>query len=1084
MPSSPPRRPPPAPLFTLPLRTDRLTSGSTNDGPSSSSSSSSFAAQSASHFPLSPLSPPTPSYARPPPTPALGSTARYTALPTSSSSSDCDDGTDALDLIQQADEMLIRMSAGNPDVGREKGREKRETSVFLGSPQPGSSSSSSTQTAPGTPLTPLPPYSPPRLTSPSFASGDGRRGSFWALAGGAARKEKGRVGSVVVWVLVGGLVGWMFGRGGGGGVSRESVEEELRLKAPETIPGRCDPYSPSRPGHLLLHPTSYAANRWQALDDGLAPCEPTNWMDLVRRSGQRDLGGLTEEEWRSLEFLRGKSVAVFGDSVDRDQNEHFCEFVGGKFDMVHANDPLSPPYRPGEERPHGPGMHYQLDLEDGGDTWPDYGQSRPYICRVERLNFTTVSVFHYGFTPEEAWLRNSPHFYPPSALTSRFTSIVLPLLHSLFGDAGPSVFSFAPGFWDIMRQIKLDELEAQKLLGAGRFTPADEARLNAWSELSAERRRWFEETYARFLEEVLEAWGGEEAETRVVWRALHQPKPFGNAPKNRVAVVDAIGRGVVQRLINQDQRDALAASKAVKDSGKTPLSERLYVTNWGKMILGYEHTFRDDIHPNPMPSSWLAWNILLEQVKMTAVALIHGLEPATEGPAKRRRVEDGVREPRDDAHEGLPNEDNAPTAPPAASGASESSSSPPPAFPVETLLNIMSSPGLAPRDFAACALVSHTFLPLARTFLYRNVHLATHRVTFFGRDAPAEPRHFLSLDGDRQWTALERHIHLRDFVRQVSFTFTEEMRPFGPLNTRDRVDICFATDVPAMLSSLDNLKHIVWPTGFNTDDSLIFQNSWLLGVTSVNVPVYTPRIAYSLPHLTELNARACLTNDTQTHIPPPAHLKHLILSSDHKASELASIKWITSNSHDSLSTLFIPFDFWIPNADLFVDDESPTRPLVRPTLSHFASLHTLSLSAPSYIPKHAPSEPPFLPVWPPSLRDLSIYTHNTRLTDWLYDRSAGRIFPPTLRRLTLDRRVIQPIDLLQLLRDGVELPHLKRLDMSQAKTDWKCKLRRPIKEEREGQGEGAEESADEGAAGADLYTLRKVCDRRGIYLVL
>jgi hypothetical protein len=35
------------------------------------------------------------------------------------------------------------------------------------------------------------------------------------------------------------------------------------------------------------------------------------------------------------------------------QNEHFCTFVGGKFDMIHAFDPISPPYPIGEERPSG-----------------------------------------------------------------------------------------------------------------------------------------------------------------------------------------------------------------------------------------------------------------------------------------------------------------------------------------------------------------------------------------------------------------------------------------------------------------------------------------------------------------------------------------------------------------------------------------------------------------------------------------------------------------------------------------------------------------------------------------------------------
>ncbi|GAA5842104.1 hypothetical protein JCM11251_006526 [Rhodosporidiobolus azoricus] len=501
---------------------------------------------------------------------------------------------------------------------RSRTGQRAETRLSVGS--------TTTARTPITPVTPLPPYSSLKASAPSSSSSlpppsSLRRGSDWTqgISGSAlegAGKPHSRSG--LLWLLValvvGGLAGLKAGeRNAAGGKGQEVLSSSYKDVSliPETIPGRCDPYSSSRPGHLLLHPTDYSQNRWQPLDDGLPSCEPVNWMDLLRRSGQRDMGGLTEEQWTTLEFLRGKSVVAFGDSVDRDQNEHFCEFVGGKFDMVHAYDPVSPPYPPGEERPNGPGMQYQIETE--ATSWPDYGQSRPYICRVERLNFTTLNVFHYGFTPEGDWLRNSPHFYPPSALEARFTSIVLPLARSLFGPSGPSLFSFAPGFWDIMRQIKNDEVEAQQLAEQGRLSDEDQARLNGWSELSRERREWFQGTYERFLRRVVREWGGEKGNTRIIWRALHQPRPFINAPKNRVMTVDQIGRSVVARILTDD---AVARQTRIAPD-ETPLKDRLYVTNWGRMILGYEPiAFRDDIHPNPMPSSWLAWNILLEQVKV------------------------------------------------------------------------------------------------------------------------------------------------------------------------------------------------------------------------------------------------------------------------------------------------------------------------------------------------------------------------------------------------------------------------------------------------------------------------------------
>ncbi|GAA6011103.1 hypothetical protein JCM10207_005497 [Rhodosporidiobolus poonsookiae] len=538
-------------------------------------------------------------------TPSLG---RYSLVPSSEPSPRPSlDGYTSV-TFAPADGPTLRSRSGSstPDYPSSSadGKSKMDdTKLLLGD------ASSGLPSMPATPISPLPPYSPPRLTPPpAFSPTFSRRGSGWgfvpASVATGGRSERVRVLWVLIGLVAGAVIGWQFAREGKNGAAQVSHVPLV----PETIPGRCDPYAASRPGHLELHPTSYSHNRWVPLDDGLPACEPINWMDRLRRSGQRDLGGLSSAEAESLAFLRGKSVVTFGDSVDRDMNEHFCEFVGGKFDMVHAGDPISPPYPQGQERPSGEGMRYNLKHLEG-NRWPDFGQSRPYVCRVERLNFTTLSVFHYGFTEENDWLRNSPHFYPPSALEARFTGIVQPLITSLFGPAGPTVFSVSGGFWDIMRQIKIDEARADELAAAGRLTPAVEAALGPWTELSKERRSWFEKKYERFLRGVVDAWGGKESETRIVWRALHQPRPFNNAPKNRVAVVDAIGRGVVAKLVNQD------ATKGPSEES-LGLKDRVYVTNWGKMIAGYEFAFRDDIHPMPMPSSWLAWNILLEQVKV------------------------------------------------------------------------------------------------------------------------------------------------------------------------------------------------------------------------------------------------------------------------------------------------------------------------------------------------------------------------------------------------------------------------------------------------------------------------------------
>ncbi|GAA6041388.1 hypothetical protein JCM8097_005219, partial [Rhodosporidiobolus ruineniae] len=148
---------------------------------------------------------------------------------------------------------------------------------------------------------------------------------------------------------------------------------------------------------------------------------------------------------------------------------------------------------------------------------------------------------------------------------------------------------------------------------------------------------------------------------------------------------------------------------------------------------------------------------------------------------------------------------------------------------------------------------------------------------------------------------------------------------------------------------------------------------------------------------------------------PP--LQHLVLSyKDIGRQALECFSWITSGCVDTLTTLAIPYDFYVPDPAQFTPfgrfrDPSST---FRPQISHLAALHTLILSAPIDVLNPSPTEPPFLPPWPPSLRNLAIHTLPPNDDDtvdalpWLYDRAAGRTFPPTLRRLTLDRRSSSP----------------------------------------------------------------------------
>lgn len=91
------------------------------------------------------------------------------------------------------------------------------------------------------------------------------------------------------------------------------------------------------PGILLVNTSSAAGNRWEPVS-APAECTPLDFLTALVTPNEVD-----------IEFARGKTMLVFGDSVDRDHVEHFCQFVGGEMTQIRTDSPISPPYPKGEE---------------------------------------------------------------------------------------------------------------------------------------------------------------------------------------------------------------------------------------------------------------------------------------------------------------------------------------------------------------------------------------------------------------------------------------------------------------------------------------------------------------------------------------------------------------------------------------------------------------------------------------------------------------------------------------------------------------------------------------------------------------
>ena len=133
-----------------------------------------------------------------------------------------------------------------------------------------------------------------------------------------------------------------------------------------------------------------------------------------------------------LPWLRGKTVLLFGDHVERDHNEDFCRFAGGQFGTIGRDHPLSPPR-----------FVNGIDEKLSGANVENHNASRPAVCYIPEYDFALVSVFHYGLANrveiERETLLDDPNFYPPGESLGALAAVA-----SIRADTSP--FVRAPEF--------------------------------------------------------------------------------------------------------------------------------------------------------------------------------------------------------------------------------------------------------------------------------------------------------------------------------------------------------------------------------------------------------------------------------------------------------------------------------------------------------------------------------------------------------------------------------------------------------------------------------------------------------------
>ncbi len=290
-------------------------------------------------------------------------------------------------------------------------------------------------------------------------------------------------------------------------------------------------------------------------------------------------------------------------------------------------------------------------------------QSRPWVCRVEALDLLLLNTFHYGFRDRTDFIVGHPHYYPPAKLEDRFDHVVLPLLANLAKKydraAVPDLMSVTSGFWGMMRQAVQDDRDKKAALEDGALNEDEASRkFDTWRSMPPDVRKWNEDRIGEVVRHVGKAWPEADARPRILWRALHHIKFHHSIPGDRLQSLDQIGRAVVEHLVLEglaaeqggvawkawvqrqgkkwlpakwsdklasklgsskgDGRDDASADadEAGAAARRMGLGRRLKIDEWGTKMLGQEQHFRDEVHPLPLPGSWLYGNMVMEQLKL------------------------------------------------------------------------------------------------------------------------------------------------------------------------------------------------------------------------------------------------------------------------------------------------------------------------------------------------------------------------------------------------------------------------------------------------------------------------------------
>lgn len=235
----------------------------------------------------------------------------------------------------------------------------------------------------------------------------------------------------------------------------------------------CDPFL--EPGLLSVDHNHTKGNFWTPFDSKCRRA-PHFLQDVLDR--------------KPLPWLKGRTVLLVGDAVERYNLEFFCE-------LVNSTDIMTTPLR-----------NLNSVLRVGNIIKEPSDLTRPKICRVEEYDFEIISFFHYGMHDKDIW--KDKQVYAPPGLYERRIPILWDLLYN--HDREPDIVLLASGIpstvpptdtglWDLAGWVKEDAYNNVPV-----SVSIEPERLERWIE----RAKKFVDTIEEDFPDAL-----------LLWRTLH-----------------------------------------------------------------------------------------------------------------------------------------------------------------------------------------------------------------------------------------------------------------------------------------------------------------------------------------------------------------------------------------------------------------------------------------------------------------------------------------------------------------------------------------------------------------------------------